>query len=142
MAIFLHLFVIGVSLLFTLFFTYSWLKYTKYQFLECDRKVVETHQEYSIKWHNAKGLNQIIFFTLILMLFGLRIMTFDIIVYWILFDGFSNKKVLNKPFNYVGTTAKTDILLQKVSKLFNISVSTTSIGLKLLLLVISIILLF
>jgi len=118
------LIVISISLIITVLYTLSWVKFQKYQFLERDYSKVAKHPEYSKGWHFWKGVNQLIFFSIMFFLVGARIATMDLIIYWILFDGLMNKTILKREFFYIGTTAQTDISFRKISHLINIPFKT------------------
>lgn len=136
---------ISASLVLTLLYLFSWLRFQKYQFLERDYSKVALHPEYSTGWHLYKGLNQLIFFTIMIILVGLPIAMLNMTVYWILHDGIFNITVLKQGFWYIGKTAKTDKHLQKLTKLINIpfknkiSVDLVAASIKIILLITSII---
>lgn len=131
-----------VSLIITSIYTLSWIKFQKYQFLERDYNIVARHKEYSQLWHKWKAVNQGIFFFVMLILCGLKLTLVNVIFYWIIFDGFLNISVLNKPFFYVGTTAKTDIRLHQLAAFLKTTPSNLAAALKIILLIFSIISLF
>lgn len=103
-----------------MFYTVSWVKFQKYQFLERDYSKVANHPEYSKGWHFWKGVNQLIFFSIMFFLVGPRIAAMDLIIYWIMFDGLFSKTILKREFFYIGTTAQTDKSFRKLSSLINI----------------------
>jgi hypothetical protein len=136
------IYILFTSLLFTSIYLLSWIKFHKYQFLERDYNIVVKNKEYSKKWHSWKAVNQGIFFFFIFILFGVKILTVNIVFYWVFFDGFLNITVLNKPFFFVGTTAATDIRLTKIAKFLRLSPSNLAAILKIILIITSIIFLF
>lgn len=104
----ISLIVFLISIIFTSIYVFSWVNFQKYQFLERDYNIVGRYPGYSKKWHLYKALNQILFFILMLPFFGLPLTLFNMVWYWIMFDGFLNKVVLKQKFFYVGNTAKLD----------------------------------
>jgi hypothetical protein len=46
--------------------------------------------------------------------FGLKYLLFSLSLFYIIFAGIVHKVALNKPFFFVGTTAKTDILFRRL----------------------------
>jgi hypothetical protein len=114
------LLVIAISIIVTLTYTISWVKFQQFQFLERDYSKVAKHPEYSKGWHFWKAVNQLLFFSIMFFLVGPRIAAMDMIIYWILFDGIFNKTVLKREFFYIGTTAQTDISFRKLAHLINI----------------------
>lgn len=147
-------FVIMVSIIFlvsisiTFLYALSWVNYTKNQFSERDYNIVVKHPEYGKKWHYWKWFNQVLFFTLLAGIFYWKIVIMNIILYWILFDGLLNKKVLNREFFYIGNTSSIDKFQQQLITLINIpfskkiSPSSFSAFIKIILLISSIIFIF
>ena len=82
-----------------------------------DDKTLETderNKEIEEYWH---GVGAGIFFYLSLtamFVWGVEYVPFTLSSFWLLFAGIVHKVGLNKPFFFVGTTAKTDILLRKI----------------------------
>lgn len=128
-------YIILMSLVLTGLYTYSWVQYTKNQFLERDERITRRHPEYSRKWHRAKALNQIVYFFLYIFCFGLKLTCINVILFWILFDGFVNTTILNKTFFDIGTTAKTDVFLQRIVKFTHTSETVVAATLKIGLLI-------
>lgn len=102
-----------LSILFTLGYTWSWIKFQQYQFLERDYNIVGRYPKYSKNWHYWKGINQIVFFSILTFTFGWQLALINSIIFWILFDGIFNKIVLKREFFYVGKTAQTDKTIRK-----------------------------
>lgn len=141
--------VLFISLIITFVYLYSWVKFQQYQFLERDYNIVHKHKEYSQKWHKWKLINSTPYFLLFLTIFGFAITFINVMFYYILFEGIFNRKVLNKEFFYVGTTAVMDkkiqqfvMFLRKFKPLRNLSPQKFSAILKLTLLASAIFLYF
>jgi hypothetical protein len=63
------------------------------------------------------------------------------VLFWAGFDLFCNKIVLNRPWLFVGTTADTDLFIRKVADKIHIKPEYTSLLIKVVILLATIILL-
>lgn len=137
-----------LPILLTLIYTFSWVRFQKYQFLERNYDIVAKHPEYSKKWHFWKGINQVSFFGIMLFTIGWKLTLLNALIFWVLFDALINKLILKRPFFFVGTTAFTDVTIQKSAKLISspfknsLKPEVLSGVLKILLIILIIILLF
>jgi fatty acid desaturase len=95
----------------------------------------------SAEWHEVgAGLFLYLAFTAFFA-FGAKFIPLSLSAFWAIFAGIVHKVGLNKPFFFVGTTAKTDKLLQKwfpnkaekASAILKISMLVVSIALIILL---------
>lgn len=108
-----------ISLIFTFAYLFTWVKYQQYHFLERDYTVVANHKEFSKLWHLWKGANQAVFFTLIMALFGWKLMVVNMAFFWFMFDGLLNSLVLKREFFYAGYTSWMDRALRSTTGLLN-----------------------
>lgn len=111
----LKLIILLVSVIFNSLYIFSWIKFQKYQFLERDYNIVGRYPGYSRQWHFYKGLNQVLFFVIMVPFFGIPLVLFNMVYYWIMFDGFFNRTVLKKSFLYVGSTARLDKNIREIA---------------------------
>ncbi len=121
-----------ITLLFTIAYLVSWVFFHKNQFIERDNS---THSEAAIiankRWHFWKGVNQIVFFSIMCVSFGCINALLCAVLYWIAFDSSMNKFVLNQGFFYVGKTSWVDRQTQSLAKLINVKASIVSASAKL-----------
>ena len=121
----------------------SWVIYQKHQFLERDLYSTDGHNAYenNKKWHFWKGVNQLCVYGIVFLGFGFKMMMIFAVLFWAGFDLFCNKIVLNRPWLFVGTTADTDLFIRKVSNIIHIKPEYTSLLIKVVILLATIILL-
>ena len=121
----------------------SWVKYQQYQFKERDLYSTDGHNAYEANkmWHKWKGANQMVVYALIFMGFGFKMAMIFAVLFWAGFDMFVNKLVLNRPWLFVGTTADTDLFIRKVANITHIKPEYTSLLIKVVILLSTIILL-
>lgn len=121
----------------------SWVMYQKHQFKERDLYSTDGHNAYENNklWHKWKGVNQLCVYLLVGMGFGFKMMVIFAVLFWAGFDLFVNKLVLNRPWLFVGTTADTDLFIRKVSDKIYIKPEYTSLLIKVVILLATIILL-
>lgn len=65
-------------------------------------------------WHSLGAVIMIYLSTTAWYLFGFKYFVFMMTNFWVLFGGIVHVFALNRPFFYVGTTAKTDKIFRKV----------------------------
>lgn len=121
----------------------SWVMYQKHQFKERDLYSTDGHNAYENNklWHKWKGVNQLCVYLLVGMGFGFKMMVIFAVLFWAGFDLFVNKLVLNRPWLFVGTTADTDLFIRKVADKIHIKPEYTSLLIKAVILLATIILL-
>jgi hypothetical protein len=122
----------------------SWVVYQKHQFLERDLYATDPQTAYNIhnkKWHFWKGVNQSCVYGIVFLGFGFKMMIIFAVLFWAGFDLFCNKIVLNRPWLFVGTTADTDLFIRKVADKIHIKPEYTSLLIKVVILLATIILL-
>lgn len=83
-------------------------------FLILDKKTNDP--KYSNYWHSVGGLIFIYISIICFIYFGFWAAISSLMLFWVIFGGIVHILGLKKPFFYVGTTAKTDILFRKVFK--------------------------
>jgi hypothetical protein len=76
--------------------------------LHPDNKLIKDY------WHGLGAAIMLYLSTTAWYLFGLKYFVFMMTNFWVLFGGIVHVFALNRPFFFVGTTAKTDILFRKV----------------------------
>ena len=122
----------------------SWVVYQKHQFLERDLYATDPQTAYNIhnkKWHFWKGVNQLCVYGIVFLGFGFKMMMIFAVLFWAGFDLFCNKIVLNRPWLSVGKTADTDLFIRKVADITHIKPEYTSLLIKAVILLATIILL-
>ena len=97
------------------------------------------NKEIEDKWHIVGAIIFLYISATAWYFWGLSYVPFALSCFWSLFAGIVHRVGLNKPFFFVGTTAKTDILLRK---LFPKNPETGSAILKCSVLILSLIILF
>ncbi len=127
-----------LSLGLTLVYLLSWVFYQKNQFLERDNSIVYHNKKLSKRWHQWKFVQQVCFFFIIYLHFGLEITLVNIGFYWILFDAFLNKFVLNREFFYIGKTSVIDSKVRWIASKIKIDPYKLSAILKISLILLSI----
>ena len=122
----------------------SWVIYQKHQFLERDLYTTDpqtAYQTHNKGWHFWKGVNQLCVYGIVFLGFGFKMMMIFAVLFWAGFDLFCNKIVLNRPWLFVGTTADTDLFIRKVANIIHIKPEYTSLLIKVVILLATIILL-
>ena len=72
------------------------------------------NKEIQNKWHFVGASIFLYLGATAWYVWGIQYIPFTLASFWMIFGGIVHRIGLNKPFFYVGTTAKTDILLRKV----------------------------
>jgi hypothetical protein len=82
-----------------------------------DSKTPEGAEKEKIKkeWHSVGAAIFIYLSVTAWQIWGVEYIPFCLSCFWCLFAGIVHMVGLDKPFFYVGTTAKTDILIRKIS---------------------------
>lgn len=92
--------------------------------------------DYKKKWHIWQGARQLLFISFAgVYLMSWKFVFLGMAIFWILHDGILNKVGLNKPFFFVGTTARIDIMMRRVASWMSMDILIFSMILKLIALI-------
>lgn len=100
------------GLIATVVFIYSWVGYSKYQFIERDSADATVKLGANKTWHKYKFTNQVAFFAVLGFLIGLGNAFICALVYQLGFNTFFNLRVTNQPYYHLGSVNTIDVFLK------------------------------
>lgn len=96
----------------TVVFIYSWVGYSKYQFIERDATDATVKLGANKTWHKYKFTNQVAFFAVLGLYIGIGNAFICALVYQLGFNTFFNLQVTKVPYYHLGEVNTIDVWLK------------------------------